>query len=132
MIMQTLYNYIVTGLVIYTSEVVSGSLVSSGVMRLVVFMSVCSRIPTGLYLTCKIVHHSMHSLVSSLCLYMCVCVLLRCVPIYVPLNHVIAFIIKVWAAKQGDNFQLLIERTINLRRLMYIGNLVKICTFLLT
>ena len=58
----------------------------------------------------------------SVYMYVCVCGIY--VPVF-PLSHVTAFVIKVWAAKQGSNFQLAIQRTIDLRRLMYIGNLVK-------
>ena len=49
----------------------------------------------------------------------------------VSLNHNAAFVIKVWVAKQGGKFWLALERTIDLKKLMYIGNLVRNCNHLL-
>lgn len=40
-----------------------------------------------------------------------------------PFNAFTTFVIKVWVTKQGGNFQLAIERTVDLRSLLYIGNL---------
>lgn len=61
------------GLVIYTSEVISGSLVSGNTMRMSVHVCVLCRTPSGLYLICRSAHHSMHLLVSSVCVYLSVC-----------------------------------------------------------
>ena len=42
------------------------------------------------------------------------------------LNCNTVFVIKVWVAKEGQEFQLAIERLIDLRKLVYLGILVSI------